>query len=56
MVDKPSNSYATRSDGTQQAEVATLAYVYSFVIKSSEAKKEPAVAVGSENPKKQERR
>jgi hypothetical protein len=55
-VDKPSISYATRADSSWQAEIATLANVYSFVIRSSQAKKEPAVAVGSENPKKQERR
>ena len=32
-MDRPSISYATRSDGTQQAELATLANVNSFVIK-----------------------
>jgi hypothetical protein len=55
-VDKPSITYATRSDSTQQAEIATtLANVYSFVIKCSQAKKEAAVAAGSNNPEKQER-
>ena len=55
-MDRPSISYATRSDGTQQAELATLAKVYSFIIKSSQAKKEAAIAAGSDNPEKQERR
>ena len=55
-MDRPSISYATRSDGTQQAELATLANVYSFVITSSQAKKEAAIAAGSDNPEKQERR
>jgi hypothetical protein len=47
-MDRPSISYATRSDSTQQAEIATLANVYSFVIKSSQAKKEAAIAAGSD--------
>jgi hypothetical protein len=54
-MDRPSISYATRSDSTQQAEIATLANVYSFVIKCSQAKKEAAVAAGSDNSEKQER-
>jgi hypothetical protein len=54
-VDKPSISYATRADSSWQAEIATLANVYSFVIKCSQAKKEAVVAAGSANSEKQER-
>jgi hypothetical protein len=48
-------SYATRPDSTKQVEIATLATVYSFVIKCSQAKKEAGVAAGSDNPEKQDR-
>jgi len=48
-------SYAARPDSTKQAEIATLASVYSFVIKCSQAKKAAVTAAGSDNPEKQER-
>lgn len=45
-MDRPSISYATRSDSTQQAEIATLANIYRFVLNSA---KKNAAGVTSTN-------
>jgi hypothetical protein len=48
--------YQHRADTRPEAEVAALSAVYSFVIKSSQAKRKADKSNGSDNDEKQERR
>jgi hypothetical protein len=52
----PAIVYTPRTDTTREAEISALRNVYSFVIKSSKAKRNAGGRNGSENDERHERR
>ena len=56
VMSSPQITYAPRDDTSTAVEVAALRNVYSFVIKSSRAKRKARGSSGTDNDEKQERR
>jgi hypothetical protein len=54
-VSKPAISYAPHASASPDAEISALRNVYSFVIKSSRAKRKARGISGTDNDEKQER-
>jgi hypothetical protein len=52
----PRITYVARPNSTPETEISALRNVYSFVIKSSQAKRKVSGSNGSDNDEKQERR
>jgi len=55
-VSKPAISYALHASASPDAEISALRNVYSFVTKSSRAKRKARGSSGTDNDEKQERR
>lgn len=55
-MSKPAISYAPHDSASPAAEISALRNVYSFVIKSSRAKRRARGSSGTDNDEKQERR
>ena len=55
-MSKPAISYAPHASASPAAEISALRNVYSFVIKSSGAKRKARGSSGTDNDEKQERR
>jgi hypothetical protein len=55
-VGKPAISYARHASASGEAEISALHNVYSFVIKSSQAKRKARGSNGSDNYAREERR
>jgi hypothetical protein len=55
-VSKPAISYAPHASASPAAEISALRNVYSFVIKSSRAKRKVRGSSSTDNDEKQERR
>ena len=51
----PNITYVPRPDATAEAEISALRKVYSFVVKSSQAKRKADKSNGSDNDERQER-
>ena len=52
----PNITYVPRPDATAEAEISALRSVYSFIIKTSRAKRKARGSSGTDNDEKQERR
>lgn len=52
----PQITYAPRDDTSTAVEVAALANLYAFLIRTSQAKRKAGRSNGSDNDEKQERR
>ena len=52
----PQITYAPRDDTSTAVEVAALANLYAFLIRTSQAKRKAGKSNGSDNDEKQERR
>ena len=55
-MSKPAISYAPHASASPAAEISALRNVYSFVTKSSRAKRKARGSSGTDNDAKQERR
>ena len=55
-MSSPQITYAPRDDTSTAVEVAALANLYAFLIRTSQAKRKAGRSNGSDNDEKQERR
>jgi hypothetical protein len=56
VMSTPQITYAPRDDTSTAVEVAALANLYAFLIRTSQAKRKAGRSNGSDNDEKQERR